>query len=103
MRVGDEVRFRVRSINFTQVTTTAKGRIATTNTSEATSVIMSDERIQNISNPTTQPLPFAQLEDGSVTRKRSSSVDLSNEEELPAAMQIVGCCNEDGLGLLSWW
>ena len=84
MRVGDEVRYRVRTVNFTQVTTTAKGRVATTNT-EAAPVV----------DPNSIPVE--------PTRRRSTSVDLTQEEESPSAMQIVGCCNEDGLGLTGWW
>ena len=84
MRAGDEVRFRVRTVNFTQITTTAKGRIAVTNT-EAAPVV----------DPNSVPVE--------PTRRRSTSFDLSKEEESPSAMQIIGCCNEDGLGLLNWW
>lgn len=36
-------------------------------------------------------------------RKRSSSFDIPKESDIPPAMQIVGCINEDGLGLTSWW
>ena len=36
-------------------------------------------------------------------RRRSSSVGLQEADEIPAAMQIIGCANEDGLGLVSWW
>jgi hypothetical protein len=36
-------------------------------------------------------------------RRRSSSSLGLREDEAPSAMQIVGCINEDGLGLVSWW
>lgn len=84
MRIGEEVRFRVRSVNFTQVTTTAKGRVATTNTVAA-------------------PVVDQNSIPAEPTRRRSTSVDLSQEDESPSAMQVVGCCNEDGLGLTGWW
>jgi hypothetical protein len=87
MRTGDDVRYRVRTVNFTQVTTTAKGRVATTSTEAAPPVTIVDPNL----------IP------SEPTRKRSTSIDLSQEDESPSAMQIIGCCNEDGLGLSGWW
>ena len=86
MRTGDRIRFRVRTVNFTHVTSTAKGRVATTNTEAA-----------SMATVNTNSIP------AEPTRKRSTSVDLSQEEESPSAMQIIGCVNEDGLGLIDWW
>jgi hypothetical protein len=36
-------------------------------------------------------------------RRRSSSFGLAPSEQLPAVMQIIGCINDFGLGLTSWW
>jgi hypothetical protein len=36
-------------------------------------------------------------------RRRSSSMGLSPEDEIPAVMQISGAMNDFGLGLISWW
>ncbi len=36
-------------------------------------------------------------------RRRSRSVDLSMTEEAPPSMTVIGSCNEDGHGLVSWW
>lgn len=36
-------------------------------------------------------------------RRRSSSMGLSPEDEIPAVMQIIGAMNDFGLGLISWW
>lgn len=36
-------------------------------------------------------------------RRRSSSIGLSPEDEVPAVMQIIGAMNDFGLGLTSWW
>jgi len=83
MYIGAEIRFKVKSINFTQVTKTAKGVQATTTTT-------SHSEKGNASNS-----------DG--LRKRSSSVDLSYQQKVPSSMGIVASICEDGLGLTSWW
>jgi hypothetical protein len=36
-------------------------------------------------------------------RRRSSSIGLSMDDEVPVPMQILGSTNDCGLGLLSWW
>jgi DNA-directed RNA polymerase III subunit RPC8 len=79
MYLGAPIRFKVKSIQFTQITNTAKGMQATqTNPQEE---YMSNGR-----------------------RQRSSSVGLLDETKAPpAAMQIVASICEDGLGLTSWW
>lgn len=28
---------------------------------------------------------------------------LPPDENLPSVMQVIGCVNEEGLGLVSWW
>lgn len=79
--VGDEIRFKVRSVSFTSVTQTTKGVTATT-TSESSA---------------------ADASNAALVRRRSSSVDVASEEEAPAAMQIAGSTNDFGLGVISWW
>ncbi|KDO30114.1 hypothetical protein SPRG_05306 [Saprolegnia parasitica CBS 223.65] len=75
MYLHEEVRFRVTNINFTRVTKTAKGIQAT----------------------------VTEAADSASSRRRSSSVDLSEHDPKPSAMQIIGTIDEDGLGLSSWW
>jgi len=83
MDVGAEIRFKVKSINFTQVTNTAKGVQATTTTTS-----------QSIATP----------RDQGPVRKRSTSIDISDSTmATPASMHIVASICEDGLGLTSWW
>ena len=36
-------------------------------------------------------------------RRRSSSIDLNPDDELPSAMEVVGAIDDFGLGLVSWW
>jgi DNA-directed RNA polymerase III subunit RPC8 len=79
--VGDEIRFKVRSVSFTSVTQTVKGVTATT-TSESSA---------------------AETGQGHLVRRRSSSIGLGSEQDAPAAMQITGSTNDFGLGVTSWW
>jgi DNA-directed RNA polymerase III subunit RPC8 len=88
MEIGAEIRFKVKSIHFTQVTNTAKGVQATTTTT-AHSHSFPKEQEDKTSN---KPL-----------RKRSLSVELSGVDNLPASMHIIASICEDGLGLTSWW
>lgn len=84
MDLGAEIRFKVKSINFTRVTNTAKGVQATTTTTS-----------QSIQTPREQQ---------GLVRKRSTSVDISDSTtDAPASMHIVASICEDGLGLTSWW
>ncbi|CAE7600373.1 POLR3H, partial [Symbiodinium microadriaticum] len=104
MQQGDEIRFRVRTIHFTRVTSTAKGMVATT-TSETS----------HSASGSTHSGPAGSSGDSEVTggqhdmpapqvhRRRSTSFDIDKEQNAPSAMQVVGCINEDGLGLTSWW
>ena len=90
MEIGAQIRFKVKSIQFTQVTNTAKGVQATTITTEHS-----------------HEIPMAEKEDlaekPQILRKRSLSVDLSDTHSAPSAMQIIASICEDGLGLTSWW
>lgn len=82
--VGDEVRFKVRAVSFTSLTQTTKGTTATTTQESATA-------------------DAAKLDGAPLVRRRSSSVDLNNDQEPPAAMQVTGSTNDFGLGVISWW
>jgi DNA-directed RNA polymerase III subunit RPC8 len=89
MEIGAEIRFKVKSIHFTQVTNTAKGvQATTTTTAHSHSFPKEQEDVKTSDKP---------------LRKRSSSVDLSDVSKLPASMHIVASICEDGLGLTSWW
>ncbi|CAM9577054.1 unnamed protein product [Discosporangium mesarthrocarpum] len=83
----DLVRFRVRTLNFTTVTSTEKGYQAT---------IMSQGRDQGVG-------AGDRGSEAPRMRERGRSFDLSHEEEHPSAMSIVASMNEEGLGLASWW
>jgi DNA-directed RNA polymerase III subunit RPC8 len=83
MDMYEEIRFRVTHLNFTRVTTTVRGLMATTTGTQLTKEV-DDER----------PTP----------RQRSSSVDLtSTEAPRPSTLQLIGTLDDTGLGLLSWW
>ena len=92
MYIGAEIRCRVKSIHFTQVTNTAKGVQAVTS-------------MQGMSNETEQNTGIGRdtLPDHHPVRKRSSSVGLQSEATVSPAMQIVASIREDGLGLVEWW
>ncbi len=94
MEIGAEIRFKIKSIHFTQVTNTAKGVQATTTTT-AHSQELPKESEENTQEP---PIPKARF-----LRKRSLSVEISDISNLPASMNIVASICEDGLGLTSWW
>lgn len=104
--IGSEIRFKVKAVNFTRITTTMKGVQATT-TSTATA--SSNAPVLNGSSgakspPSTEDNGSSNSDkEGASVRHRSSSADLSDEEKHPAPMQIVGSICEDGLGLTSWW
>lgn len=89
MEIGAEIRFKVKSIQFTQVTNTAKGVQATTTTTAHSHSIPKEQQEEKTSD---KPL-----------RKRSLSLDLSEANDLPPTMHIVASICEDGLGLTSWW
>mmetsp|Transcript_36211 Transcript_36211/g.59052 ORF Transcript_36211/g.59052 Transcript_36211/m.59052 type:complete len:330 (-) Transcript_36211:42-1031(-) len=116
IEIGSEIRFKVKAVNFTRITTTMKGvQATTTSTSHATS----DRGAFGLNGSgsagvdTKQPPAPSnggnnKSKDGDATtngevRRRSSSADLSDSANHPAPMQIVGSICEDGLGLTSWW
>ena len=103
--IGAEIRFKVKSVNFTRITTTMKGVQATTTTTTSSS---SGYGYQGAPPATTTESNGSSsnnetLLDGVEVRRRSSSADLSDSTNRPAPMQIVGSICEDGLGLLRWW
>eukprot|EP00903_Cladosiphon_okamuranus_P019376 g17816.t1 len=103
LTLHDEVRFRVRTLEFTQVTSTAAGRLQATtvstargagSTSGGVAVGVVGGRGGGAAGNGTEP---------PVVRERGTSVDLTDVEEAPSAMTITGSMNEEGLGLVSWW
>ncbi len=102
MEIGKEIRFKVKGINFTQVTNTAKGVQATT--TSTTSRLMPG----NTSSKGTEgdnlksDNKLDDSNDNRPVRKRSSSVDLS-DSMIPPCMHITASICEDGLGLVEWW
>ena len=90
-----QIRIRVRTINFTRLTTTAKGVEATTTSEFHVKQAAVPALHRNLSDTID--------ESASMIRRRSSSSLGLAEEELPAAMQVIGCANDDGLGLVAWW
>mmetsp|Transcript_24778 Transcript_24778/g.59757 ORF Transcript_24778/g.59757 Transcript_24778/m.59757 type:complete len:318 (-) Transcript_24778:116-1069(-) len=110
--IGSEVRFKVKAVNFTRITTTMKGVQATTTTTSHSS-----DRAFGLNGGSGAETADTGGGSASVTngkeddksnsngavRRRSSSADLSEFANHPAPMQIVGSICEDGLGLTSWW
>ena len=110
-----KIRFRVRTINFTRLTTSFKGVEQTTtseihngshviNTMNTSAGAMATSSTLNLPAVVHRGLSDAEDLPPAVRRQRSSSsIGITNDENLPAVMQVIGCVNEDGLGLLSWW
>lgn len=96
MDLGAEIRFKVKSIHFTQVTNTAKGVEATTTTAAHSHEMPAGTSIEQEEGGKASEQPRS-------IRKRSLSVDISDMSNLPASMNIVASICEDGLGLTSWW
>ena len=99
IELGAQIRFKVKSINFTRVTNTVKGVQATTTTTRHSTSAASVERTLSgakLSNAVEEEIDMP-------VRKRSSSVDLSDHQKLPASMHITASICEEGLGLTSWW
>jgi len=98
MDIGEKIKFKVKSLNFTKVTKSAKGVQATASTIAHTgsSVTPGTARMRSLSITSDKG-------DGNVLRRRrSSSLDLTDEQE-PPCMRIEASICEDGLGLVSWW
>lgn len=99
LKAGDDVRFKVRTITFTGITSSAKGITATTTSESNVAPLLKSNDAINVSK--------AAGAEGSGTaplvRRRSSSMDISAEDDLPVPMQIVGSMNDYGLGSPAWW
>ena len=102
IEIGSEIRVKVKSVNFTRITTTMKGVQATTTTTAHTSNRAFGLDGGGSNGATTHSKSGTSEGDGGV-RRRSSSADLSDSDCRPAPMQIVGSICDDGLGLTSWW
>eukprot|EP00607_Mallomonas_marina_P008268 CAMPEP_0182417462 /NCGR_PEP_ID=MMETSP1167-20130531/1955_1 /TAXON_ID=2988 /ORGANISM="Mallomonas Sp, Strain CCMP3275" /LENGTH=124 /DNA_ID=CAMNT_0024591069 /DNA_START=492 /DNA_END=862 /DNA_ORIENTATION=- len=100
----EEIRFRVRTVNFTKVVTNAKGMQATTTSETKAESGQPSAQIMNL-NPLhkTSGMNVSENKDEMPMsiRRRSSSIGLLDDDEMPSAMQIIGCVNEDGLGPIS--
>ena len=92
MFLGSEIRFKVKSINFAQITNTAKGMQATMTTMAHMPQSVADDIRSGTNNKNDRPV-----------RQRSSSVGIDESDRLPASMHIVASICDDGLGLTSWW
>lgn len=111
IEIGSEIRVKVKSVNFTRITTTMKGVQATTTTTAHTSnrVFGLDGGGSNVAKTHSKAGGKSDRGGGgdlsaqTAVRRRSSSADLSDSDSRPAPMQIVGSICEDGLGLTSWW
>ena len=129
IEIGSEIRFKVKAVNFTRITTTMKGVQATTTTTTAShdpihgpnngggggggggggpkSPSSSSGGVYgNNGNGGVDGNGNGVTDDGDhgvAVRMRSSSADLSDAANRPAPMQIVGSICEDGLGLIGWW
>jgi len=104
MEIGSEIRFKVKGINFTQITNTAKGVQATTTstTSRKMPAFNSAAKAKSDLEMKANGGGGDDSNDNRPIRKRSSSVDLS-DSMIPACMHITASICEDGLGLVSWW
>jgi DNA-directed RNA polymerase III subunit RPC8 len=114
IEIGAEIRFKVKSVNFTRITTTMKGVQATTTTTSHTTTSErplelngnnGSSAAKSSSQPGSNNNNNAVVSNGgdSEIRKRSSSSDLSDSANHPSPMQILGSICEDGLGLTIWW
>lgn len=100
IELGEQIRFKVKAINFTRVTNTVKGVQATTTTTRHSTSAASVERTLSGAGSSSAGLDD---EVEMPVRKRSSSVDLSDASKVPASMHITASICEEGLGLISWW
>jgi DNA-directed RNA polymerase subunit E'/Rpb7 len=116
MDIGAEIRFKVKGINFTQITNTAKGVQATMSSTTSRQLPSGGATMDPISRSTNTDAGGGNHasttsvngnnnhdnNDYRPVRKRSSSFD-TTEISHPACMTITGSICEDGLGLVSWW
>ena len=95
-RLGATIRVKVRSINFTKYTSTAKGVEATTVSEFHSTQNSSSDGLHRSSN-----VDSADSAEPGLIRRRSSSI--TNEDIHTVPMQVICSANEDGLGLVEWW
>eukprot|EP00601_Ochromonadales_sp_CCMP2298_P018184 CAMPEP_0173221318 /NCGR_PEP_ID=MMETSP1142-20121109/2658_1 /TAXON_ID=483371 /ORGANISM="non described non described, Strain CCMP2298" /LENGTH=150 /DNA_ID=CAMNT_0014149343 /DNA_START=380 /DNA_END=829 /DNA_ORIENTATION=- len=86
MEIGEKVRFKVRTITFTALTNSVKGITATT-TSESQDPAINSSLVSGGG-------PVGSLGGAPLLRRRSSSVGLSPEDEVPSAMEVIGAMND---------
>jgi RNA polymerase III subunit Rpc25 len=105
MNIGEQIRFRVRTINFTRLTTSYKGVQATTTSEIHNGIVSGTSSAPGAAAGNVGIGMGSGLAIPAVRRQRSSSsIGIGSDESvLPAVMQVVGCANEDGLGIVSWW
>lgn len=117
MDIGSQIRFKVKAINFTQVTKTAKGLQTTTLSTSSQSRLHphtssfshTDGKSSGIfeQSATGFYTDLSKIDDRSRNNgpvsKRSLSRDLTDSTKVPASMHITASICEDGLGLISWW
>ncbi len=87
MEKNDLVRFRVRSLEFTRIVSSGRGKLQVNTTSDDAAI----DGDASGSPPC------------NAVRHRSTSVDLTQDDEIPIPMRISGAMNEEGLGLVNWW
>jgi len=84
LHINDQVRFQVTNIKFTRTMRNPSGFTSTSSEmGRAGSTVATGEK--------------------GVLRRRSSSVDFTEEEDQTCAMEIIGTMNESGLGATEWW
>jgi DNA-directed RNA polymerase III subunit RPC8 len=115
MELHSEIRFKVKSIQYTQLTKTVKGLQATTTTDDSTGggallpQTSTSSSATASSNAGLTNLKADLLALGPIRRQRSSTMDDStgiaaaSSSQGQSPMYIIGSICEDGLGLTSWW
>jgi DNA-directed RNA polymerase subunit E'/Rpb7 len=117
MDIGSQIRFKVKAINFTQVTNTAKGVQATTISTTSQSQLHPHASSFPLTDSVSSGICGKSISGESTdisgndcrscinvpVSKQSLSVDLSDSNKVPASMHITASICEDGLGLISWW
>lgn len=89
MDLQEEIRFRVTNINFTRVTKTANGTLAILSSSLLPLNLSLSVGIQATTTEATEKEVSAGDMRQSLARRRSSSVDLSDNDPAPSALHIL--------------
>jgi DNA-directed RNA polymerase subunit E'/Rpb7 len=100
----EQIRFRIESISFTQVETTASGRQATIHKTEPVHPLSSSLSSSSSSSSSSGGGEGMSDAPSPALRQRSTSIDLSKEDKSldPPYMQITASVNDHGLGLVCW-